>query len=96
MATSAVADIGHPGLPDLKPQGLQRAKVPSPGRIVMFSVGGGPGDEIWPAIVTRVLKPTLLDLTVFPPSALPVFAVNVPEGGAGDHQRRWFWPVIEA
>jgi len=65
---------------------------PTIGRIVIYREAIG--DQSWPAIVTRVHSPTILDLTVFSgvqgASAAGVYQKRMV--GEGKAVSQWSWP----
>jgi hypothetical protein len=77
---------------------VQDAPRPSVGRVVLYQptpaerIGRG-GGEFWPAVVTRVWSPTVVNLHVLPDGDRVFYVTSVERARDGaDAPRSWRWP----
>ncbi len=70
---------------------------PRVGHIVWFQDQTWEGGPIasFAAIVTRTVRPGVVDLTVFHPNAEPYRETDVPQDESGERAKTWRWPVDE-
>lgn len=100
IAGSKFGEAQAPGVPSAEIEaGLKglsaRAQVVTMGRIVTAQMVTPAGRALWPAIVTRVWNPDMVNLNVFTDAGV-IVATSVPQKyshEAGYAGTTWDWPV---